>query len=151
MVKYTDYQVVFREIPDEVTLAINISNCQNNCEGCHSSYLKENIGKELTNNEVDSLIDANKGISCVCFMGEGNDIDTLLSLAKHVKESFKNLKVAVYSGREKVEDEYYNIFDYVKVGPYKKEYGPLNSQNTNQRMYRVIGKDIMDITYKFWR
>ena len=151
MVKYTDYQVVFREIPDEVTLAINISNCQNNCEGCHSSYLKENIGKELTNNEVDSLIDANKGISCVCFMGEGNDIDILLSLAKHVKESFKNIKVAVYSGREKVEDEYYNIFDYVKVGPYKKEYGPLNSKKTNQRMYRVIGKDIMDITYKFWR
>ena len=48
MIKYTDTQIVFSEIPDEITLAINISNCQNNCPGCHSPYLKQNIGKELT-------------------------------------------------------------------------------------------------------
>lgn len=32
MVKYTDIQVTFREIPDEITLCINISGCPNHCE-----------------------------------------------------------------------------------------------------------------------
>ncbi len=27
MLKYTDYDVVFQEIPDEVTLAVNIAGC----------------------------------------------------------------------------------------------------------------------------
>ena len=44
MLKYTNTQVVFTEIPNHISLAINISNCQNNCIGCHSPYLKENIG-----------------------------------------------------------------------------------------------------------
>lgn len=48
MVKYTDSQVTFREIPDEITLCINISGCPNHCEGCHSSYLAEDIGTKLT-------------------------------------------------------------------------------------------------------
>lgn len=50
-------------------------------------------------------------------------------------------------------------FDYIKLGPYISEYGPLNQKTTNQRMYfntglsssinRLIGWK--DITYKFWK
>ena len=29
MLKYANYDIVFQEVPDEVTLAINISNCPN--------------------------------------------------------------------------------------------------------------------------
>lgn len=49
-------KVVFAEVPDEVTLAINISNCPCQCKGCHSSYLAQDIGTELTFNEVRKLI-----------------------------------------------------------------------------------------------
>ena len=37
MIKHVpeDITVVFSEIPDEITLAFNISNCLNNCIGCH--------------------------------------------------------------------------------------------------------------------
>lgn len=39
MLKYVDTAIVFSEIPDEVTLAINISGCPNKCKNCHSQYL----------------------------------------------------------------------------------------------------------------
>jgi len=148
MIKYIpqDTSIVFSEIPDEITLAINISNCQNRCVGCHTPYLRENLGDELTEEVLHNLITNNNGISCVCFMGEGNDPESLKSLARYV-HSISDLKVALYSGREEVEDELYDIFDYLKIGPYKKECGPLNEKTTNQRLY----KNRVDITNKFWR
>ena len=48
MLKYVNYDIVFQEFPDEVTLAINLSLCPNGCPGCHSAYLKDDIGEELT-------------------------------------------------------------------------------------------------------
>ena len=47
MLKYANFDVVFQEVPDEVTLAINITNCPNQCPGCHSKnidYLTRIIG-----------------------------------------------------------------------------------------------------------
>lgn len=41
MLKYVNTDIVFQEFPDEVTLAINLSNCPCHCPGCHSSYLWE--------------------------------------------------------------------------------------------------------------
>lgn len=148
MIKYIPNMtsVVFEEIPDKVSVAINITNCQNNCIGCHSSFLKKNIGEELNEKAIDKIIEDNYGINCVIFMGEGNDLDALKSLAFYVKEKY-NLSIAIYSGREKVEDDFYELFDYVKVGPYKEEFGPLNKKTTNQRLYYHRE----DITYKFWR
>lgn len=148
MIKYIpqDTSVVFSEIPDEITLALNISNCQNCCVGCHTPYLRENIGDELTEEALHNLIEQNNGISCICFMGEGNDLDSLKALAKYI-HSVSDLKVALYSGREEVEDDLYDIFDYVKIGPYIELLGPLNSKTTNQRLY----KNKIDITNKFWR
>ena len=149
MIKYIpqDTSVVFSEIPEEITLALNISNCQNCCVGCHTPYLRENLGDELTEEVLHSLIEQNSGIGCVCFMGEGNDREALLNLAQYIRREFPDLKVALYSGREEVEDELYDIFDFIKVGPYVENLGPLNKKTTNQRLY----KNRVDITNKFWR
>ena len=46
--KYCETAITFSEVPDEVTLCINISNCPCHCKGCHSAYLAEDIGEELT-------------------------------------------------------------------------------------------------------
>lgn len=160
MVKYYNVEVVFEEIPTEISLAINITNCQNRCPGCHSPYLQNDVGTELTNHELDNLIKASPGITCVVFMGEGNDIQTIEDLSSMVQHKYK-LKTALYSGREydQIEDHVWNSFDYVKVGPYKKEFGPLNDPNTNQRLYRMIKVEWLgvntavkeDITHKFWK
>lgn len=39
----------------------------------------------------------------------------------------------------------------IKLGPYKEEFGPLNSKATNQRFYKVNGKELIDITNLFWK
>ena len=56
MIKYTDTEVVFREFPDEITLAINISNCPIHCKGCHSPELWDDIGEKLTYTKLELLV-----------------------------------------------------------------------------------------------
>ena len=150
MIKYKDYFVVFEEIPNRISLALNITNCQNMCVGCHSPELRLDGGVELTNGEMDNLIEKNYGVNCVLFMGEGKDMERLLEIAQYVKNKY-DIAVAVYSGRNDVEDIYFKVFDYVKVGEYKIEYGPLNARTTNQRLYRISNNVINDITSLFWR
>ena len=140
--------VVLEEIPDRVSLAVDISNCRGNCVGCHSPFLKKDIGRELTPEVIDRLVADNFGVNCFLFLGEGRDPEALLDLAEHVHSL--GLEVAVYSGRETVEDIFWNYFDYIKLGPYRPECGPLNNPSTNQRLYRVENARPVDITARFW-
>lgn len=155
--KYVDVKVVFSEIPDEITLAINISGCSVRCPDCHSKYLWEDIGESLNRDSLYTLINNNKGITCVAFMGGDSDVDYMQSLFYLVKSKYPNLKVAWYSGVDRlltnVDTEY---LDYIKVGPYIKDNGPLNNHNTNQRMYKVHRTNegstlLINITNKFWK
>lgn len=151
MIKYTETQVTFSEVPEEISLCINISNCPHKCKGCHSPHLQEDVGNELTTEVLDKLIESNKGITCVCFMGEGNNPKEIDLLACHIKLKYESLKIGLYTGNVKV-PEYIDInnFDYIKLGPYIKEKGPLNNQNTNQKMYKVLFGELVDSTYLFW-
>ena len=157
MIKFVpeDTSVVFAEIPDEVCLAINLSCCPHHCPGCHSPYLRENIGDELTDEVLVDLIKKNRGITCILFMGGDNDIDRLCELAKRA-----SIKTAWYTGSKEEDVDFYKVgwfFDYIKVGPYIEERGPLNNPNTNQKLFKVerfINQDMVirdDITNKFWR
>lgn len=154
MIKYYDAMVVFEEIPDEITIAINITNCPCHCKGCHSKFLWEDVGTELTFEELGKLIKKNDGITCVCFMGGDADINGINSLAEHVRSAFSGIKIGWYSGRDELSKEINaSLFDYIKIGRYDEKYGPLNSEKTNQRLYKVNKKSgkLSDITHKFWR
>ena len=156
MLKYTDSQVTFSEVPDEISLCINISNCPNNCKGCHSSYLKNDIGTLLDKEELSSLIESNQGISCVCIMGGDSEPREVSIIARVIKDKYR-LKTAWYSGNTELsKDVNIGNFDFIKIGPYDRDKGPLNNPNTNQKFYEVItmstGKQkLHDITFKFWR
>jgi anaerobic ribonucleoside-triphosphate reductase activating protein len=156
MLKYVDTKIVFQEIPDEVTLAINISRCPCNCKNCHSSYLAQDIGENLTINVIRDLIKNNEGITCISFMGGDVEPYNVNVLASYIKNFYGHIKVAWYSGRQEI-SEYIGIgnFDYIKVGPYIEKLGPLSSTTTNQIMYKIeqIGDEVIinDITYKFWK
>ena len=139
--------VVLEEIPDRVSLAVDISNCRGNCVGCHSPFLKLDVGEELTPAVIDALIADNFGVNCFLFLGEGKDPEALLALAAHIRYAHPAMEIALYSGREEVEAEIQAAFDYVKVGPYRPECGPLNNPGTNQRLYHHRE----DITSRFWR
>ena len=152
MLKYVDAKVVFAEVPDEVTLAINISNCPCQCKGCHSSYLAQDIGEPLDLQHLTNLIDSNKGITCVCIMGGDANPSEVDDIAQDIKEYYPELKVGWYSGRQELsKDIELSNFDFIKLGPYKEEFGPLNSKTTNQRFYKVNGKELIDITSRFWK
>ena len=149
MIKYVPSltDVVLEEIPHGVSLAVEISNCRGNCIGCHSPFLKKDLGDELTAEAVEKLLKTNFGVNCFLFLGEGNDPEALKAIAYYLRSSHPELELALYSGRESVEDELFEIFDFVKVGPYIKEFGPLNEKTTNQRLYYHRA----DITSSFWR
>ena len=152
MLKYVDTKVVFAEIPDEITLAINISGCPCNCKGCHSSYLAEDIGEPLDLQHLTNLIDSNKGITCVGLMGGDANPSEVDDIAQDIKEYYPELKVGWYSGRQELnKDIELSNFDYIKLEPYIEEFGPLNSKTTNQRFYKVNGKELVDITSRFWK
>lgn len=153
MLKYVDALVSFQEVPDEISLCINISNCPCHCEGCHSSYLAENIGEELTIEVLHNLIRQNHGITCVCLMGGDSNPGYINKLAFSLKLiSWYRIKVAWYSGRQYIPDEIQiSNFDYIKIGPYIEKLGGLTSPNTNQIMYQNIDGRLVEITSKFWR
>ena len=152
MLKYVDTLVGFAEFPDEISLCINISGCPCNCRGCHSSYLAEDIGESLDLQHLTNLIDSNKGITCVGLMGGDANPGEVDDIAQDIKEYYPELKVGWYSGRQELSNSIDLCnFDYIKLGPYKEEFGPLNSRTTNQRFYKVNGKELVDITNKFWK
>lgn len=140
MIKYTDTQITFREVPNEVSLSINISNCPYRCKGCHSPYLQKNIGKELTTEVLDKLIEKYKDqITCVTFLGDGGNIEEIAGFVKYVWQ--KGYFTCLYTGSEKI-DEIVDVCNgflcYIKIGPYIEEKGALDKPTTNQKFYKVI-------------
>ena len=150
MLKYVDTKVTFAEVPNEISLCINISNCPCACKGCHSSYLAEDIGNELNSNSIKELINNNKGITCICFMGGDSNPSEVNALAQFIKIYFP-IKIAWYSGRQELsKDINLNNFDFIKLGPYIEELGPLNNKTTNQKFYKIEENKLIDITDIFW-
>ncbi len=149
--KYVDSKVVFEEIPDCVTLAVTISNCPFRCKGCHSDYLRKNVGDNLTNEAIDDLLSKNKGVNCFLFLGDGLNIDSLCDRAFYIKNKYPSIKTAVYSGYDYIISEYKEVFDYVKTGKWIESKGPLHVKTTNQRLFKIVDGIQEDITYKFWQ
>lgn len=152
--KYLGYSIVFQEVPDEVTLAVNISGCPHKCEGCHSRYLWEYKGNYISD-DIDRLIKKyNNLITCVCFMGGDQNQIELTNLLTRIKQC--KLKTALYTGLNSINNLNIGVLtnlDYCKVGHYDFSLGGLNNPNTNQRMFKqdFTTNKWNDITHKFWK
>ena len=152
--KYVNTSVVFQEIPDEVTLSINISNCPCHCLGCHSDYLWEDIGEPFNAMSLDVMLkEYGEDITCVAFMGGDAEPQEVDALAAWTKKHYPHLKVAWYSGKTVISSAVNKQdFDYIKIGPFIKHLGPLKKPTTNQRLYRQNDQgEFEDITSRFWR
>jgi len=154
MLRYLNYDIVFQEVPGEVSLAINITNCPNRCKGCHSPELMKDIGEELNESVLLSLLEKyGKAIGCICFMGGDASPKEVQHLATFLKKqtAFK-IKVAWYSGRQELPSNFEIVhFDFIKLGPYVQNLGGLNSLTTNQRFYRVENAKMIDDTKMFFK
>lgn len=149
--KYLGYSIVFQEVPNEISMAINISGCPYKCKGCHSSYLWEYKGNYISE-DLDFIIKQNLDfITCVCFFGGDQNIVELYDLLKHIRSKY-GLKTCLYSGQDLLSNlnKLFDVLDYIKIGSYKENLGGLKSITTNQRMYMICqDQSLKDITFKF--
>ncbi len=137
--KIYSYDIVCQEVPDEISLALNISGCPNHCPGCHSPWLWEDEGEAMTTELLESLIGQYRNaITCVCFMGGDAAPEIIEEFAKWIKSAYPGMKTAWYSGRiEPPEGFCLTTLDYIKLGPYIEASGGLKSPGTNQAIYKI--------------
>lgn len=155
MIKYTQTSVVFAEIPNHITLAINIAACKRQCAGCHSMYLRRDLGQDLEE-ALPTLLSWYKGMAdTVCFMGEGADPAALARCIRRARES--GYMTALYSGADDRADIPVlrllseGELDFLKIGSYQRALGPLTARSTNQRLYQYDGGKVTDLTPLFWK
>jgi anaerobic ribonucleoside-triphosphate reductase activating protein len=154
MLRFLSYNIVFQEVPGEVTLAINISGCPNRCKGCHSPYLQEDKGDTLDESVIAALLNKyGEAITCICFMGGDNDPSEVQKLAHHIKNTTNSrLKTAWYSGKSILPENFDMAYlDYIKLGPYVESLGGLDASGTNQRFYCIEVGKLKDDTGRFWK
>lgn len=152
MLRYLNFDIVFQEVPDEITLAINLSNCPFRCKGCHSPYLQEDKGEELTEEALEKMIEKyGSSLTCIGFMGGDADPEEVERLSVWVKKrSEGRLKTAWYSGRTNLPEKCSpSDFDFIKLGPYVENLGGLDSPTGNQRFYKITSGEMQDITPVF--
>ena len=132
--KVISSQIVFQEVPNEISLSFLIAWCPLKCEGCHS---KDKIEwKELTIQGLEDNIIKNKNfISCVLFLGWEWEKENLIQMLKICKEHWK--KTCLYTWLLDVSNEIKENLDYLKVWPYIKMLWWLDSEKTNQKIYNV--------------
>lgn len=141
--------VVFQEVPGEISLAFSCTGCPIHCPKCHSKFLWDaELGDEFTDEYLlDYIGRYAPNVSCVLFYGGEWERDWLVGKLKLARSM--GLKTALYTGLDDVDDELKSLLDYLKTGPYVDDLGSLRSKTTNQRMFDL--KNDKDITSKFWR
>ena len=154
MLKFLNYGVYVKEVPDELSLGFTFVGCPIHCEGCHSKHTwNENHpeAKELTIDLFDKIVQEQEDITCVLFFGgdwEPNELDEFVKRSHELGK-----KTALYSGyslKELLDTYLYNDLDYLKIGAYVQSLGGLSSHITNQRLLKLDhGKILADLTHKF--
>ena len=152
MLRFYNYDIVFQEIPDEVTLAVNLTGCPVRCPGCHSPHLWEDAGETLDEDRLGSIAAGYRGeIGCIALMGGDADPASVERLCAFIKDGL-GLRSAWWSGRQALPKGVdLAHYDYIKTGPYVASLGGLKRRTTNQRLYRVVGGRLEDITFRFWK
>lgn len=141
---YLTRQIVFQEVPDEISLSYLITGCNLRCQGCHSSdSWSSKAGQILT--EEQYILDLKKHanwITCVLFMGgEWHSLELLRFLEIAQEAGFKT---ALYTGSQSVSETILEKLDYLKTGPYIQHLGGLSSTSTNQKLIEVKTRRILN-------
>lgn len=152
---YKGETVIFQEVPDEISLALNIYGCPRHCENCHSEYLWDTSspdGSRVVYKDIPKLLDKYGNlITCLCFMGGDWNLDSLIPCILRAKQIKPDLKICVYSGQDSLSEieDLIPYVDYLKIGRYDKNLGGFDSPITNQKFYKKENNQLIDITKKF--
>ena len=79
---YLSSQVVFSEIPDEVSLSYLVTGCSLRCAGCHSADSWSRHRGSILNSDklIDDLQKYGAWITCILFLGGEWDEKNLIKL-----------------------------------------------------------------------
>ena len=163
------YGVSMQEIPDNIAFVINIGNCMNGCEGCHSKDIMsypsscEFIPLATLVEKASKAHDL--GATVCCIMGGttnyGVTRESLTALINALSLIFREEGVGLYSGSDGALDDevydnginyyyaHYTPLTYLKIGSYKKDLGGLDNPTTNQRYYIRADGEWHDCTSLF--
>lgn len=135
--KYLEKQIVFREIPQEISLSYLVTGCPGRCPGCHSAdSWNPDRGNTLTAEVLlQDLEKYRKAITCVLFMGGEWEELTLIHLLKICRD--QQIKTALYTGADDVSEDLKAHLDYLKTGSYRQDLGGLDSPLTNQTLWHL--------------
>jgi len=153
MIKFTETDITFKEVPGKICRCFSISNCGLHCKNCHSPELQGDNGDELDENLLLDFLNKDKRlVNCYVFLGEGNDKEALRKSLDLCKK--EGMETCIYSGKDEFDlQTFFGVLDYIKLGPYIEELGGLDNPNTNQRLYKLnyINDKIekIDITNEF--
>jgi|SRR5690554_1018805 len=133
-VNYSSKQIVWQEVPGEVSLAYTISGCPLRCPGCHSADTWPlGAGEQLHVQEFKAQLRQYSGlITCVLFLGGEWHEQRLLELLEIAQN--QGLNTCLYTGQETVSDALKARLTYLKTGPWVKQLGGLDSATSNQRL-----------------
>ncbi len=153
MLLYASVGISELEIPTKQSLVIYISNCQHKCKNCHTPYLHDSFGDSLKDNFQTIFNIYYNYFDVVCFMGEGKESikekDEMIKYCKFIHDNKK--QVALYCGRDCYIESWMKCFDYVKIGSYQEEKGPIVKKTSNQKLFKKENNKYKDITYMFWK
>lgn len=141
-------EIVFQEVPDEISISFSVAGCQLRCEGCHSTELwTEKGGQLLTTDLFLSILKENVNLaSCVLFLGgewREDELVEFLQLAKDHK-----YKTCLYTGLDDVSDNIKSKLTFLKTGRWTPTLGGLNSITTNQKFIDVESGEILNHLFR---
>ena len=139
ILRYSSYDIVLQEVPNEISLCFTITGCPLACEGCHSEYTWDGSkGCVLSNELLEKLLDRYEDtISCVLFMG-GEWEEAALIHKLQIARAY-GLHTCLYTGltEEKVPTAIKQELTWLKAGPWIEALGGLSEATTNQRFIEV--------------
>ena len=135
--RHHNFDVVFQEVPGEISLCFNISGCSIRCKGCHSPYLWNRFrGEKLTKYIFSEILKKYKNYAtCVLFMGGEWYQKELINRLKLAQES--GYKTCLYTGEETIDDEIKKHLTWLKTGKWEEKMGGLDNLNTNQKFIEI--------------
>ena len=146
-------QLALSEIPSEISAVVPLAGCSHSCYHCHSpQYQDRNGGEWLTYYTYRDILEKYyRKASCILFFGGEYDTEELVKLSWLAR--LKGFKTALYSGFEydELPENILREFTYIKTGKYVEELGGINIKGTNQRLWKRVDGELVDITAEMQR
>jgi len=142
--RYAFAEVVFQEVPDEISLLFFICGCPHRCIGCHSARLWDaDQGEALTLEVFTGWLDRYQGlVTCILFFGGEWWPARLLACLELAQR--RGFKTCLYTGQEDVLPEIKQQLNYLKTGRWYPQRGGLNRPDTNQKFLRLPTGEILN-------